>query len=298
MIKADGLQRFLAFAGCALLVAAPVGRRWLRQRRSGSALVIFTPLPGWKPTWRVRANRFAGQDHARIHPINRDLLDDAKRWAEGVNDVQGIIDHLYQDAQDLEFDAEKTSVFISAPWCVAWAIGAPFEHYSNLRVYEQYPDHGQGFFVACDLRRDKKAEVSEGEWRLVRGSSEDLAQTSLSRAIVLKLGSHDLVPDALASARSLGVERVLRIEETYDTPGYLDPTTENFDRVSCEAFSAMKAFVDKERRASGHPELIFYVYASLPVSVAFVLGAFLGLGMFRLMHWDHASRKYVEAHFG
>jgi hypothetical protein len=269
-------------------------------------------LPGWRTGWDVRAIEFARRSHSAVFPVRTEFSTSPAAWGGDIRSVNELVDYLFTDAQQFGFDPGRVSIFLAAPWWAAWALGVPFGHHTNLLVhetrrpprsavvdgvdvYDQYSDHSLGFFISGRLRRDMKVEVVGRT--LIKTRVEEVGQAAGqgTRAIVLKLGSHDLVPQAKTFAEQEGASRVLIVEETYDTPGYLDQSTANFERLSTEVFSAIKAFIDHEREYSGERKLSFLVYASMPVSTAFLLGAHLSVGThFRLMHWDDRNDQYIE----
>jgi len=311
LLKWPGIQQVLALVGLVFLIMVPFLRRWNRKR-SGTAVVVWVHFPEWGTGWDLRAIEFADRTHASVFPVRKPLQVAPSSWPEVVKSVRVLLDYLFREAQPFGFDPGRVSMFVAAPWWVSWAIGAPFGHHTNLDVYDgerspeqllaggidvydQYSDHSEGFFLAGHLQRDRKTEVDHRD--LVSTKLVDLGgATDNLRAIVLKLGSHDLVPDAVLSARKKGAVRALVVEERYASPGYLHQTTANFERLAAEVFTAVKEFLDTERRVSEGERLTFMVYASLPVSVAFLLGAHLSVGTdFVLMHWDDPNQQYVEA---
>lgn len=284
----------LALVGVLMLMVAPVLRRWQRRRRSGSAVVISVALPSFTQGWEGRAREFARSRYLKVFPYRRTLPAAAGQWSAGMGDVNGHLKYLFDNPSDQEFDPGRASIFVSAPWCVAWAIAAPFQHYVNWGVYQETASH-TGFFLASALRRDGKVEIGPDERTLISEEVNELGGGAAVRAIALKLGGHWLVADAERSARALGAERLLVVHERYATSGFIEETYDAFDLLCRQVYSSLKGFVDSERRSNAGTSLSFLVYASMPVSVAFTLGAYLGLGSFRLMHWNGEDQEYVVA---
>lgn len=298
----SGHQRALAYGGILALLAAPIWRWGARKRFNGSAVILSLPTPAFTGGWEERARRHAARGFLRHFVYQRPLGADATQWSAGVLEVINHLRYLIANPADTGFDRNEPSILVSAPWPVAWALAAPWEQQIMWDVYQLHHDQ-HAFFKAMTVRRAMRVDVPATDRSLITHEICDLGPASNVRAVVLELGGHRISAHAQKAATASGAARALIVRGNYPREGLSDESTEIFERLCAETYSAVKDFVDAEQApaANSSPASTyeFLVYGNPPVSIAFGLGSYLGRGTnFRLFHWVDDRKTYIEADVG
>lgn len=308
----------LGILGAVVLVVGVWARLRATAANRGTAFLVSAPLDGqeWSPgavLWLQGATRFAGRGFRQVKTINRTLPNDPGQWGAGLSYLKGMLG-LYVEGLTDGSARDELSVLLTAPLPISWALGTLFGQYSSVNVYQKSlaaPSLGgrEEFFLAIrwhgglrwgmpsetpapveevaelarKLAADEPVRLPDVACTVERLCEPDVGEDERC-AVVLNLAHRNVVADALSDAKARGLHRALVVKRSSAEPYQEQP--EYFERIVCQAGSLVRAF-------NAEPAEL-WVYQSLPVSVAFSLGAFLNPpDRFHFMHY--CNGVYEEA---
>lgn len=292
------------------LVSIVLGSAWkIRDelRREGLCLVIYAPVgEEWStvgPRWLARTERFSSHLARSTATVTRELPPDPSQWNSGVRDLRVLTNHHLREEARRSASAGRLNVLLSVPWSVAWSLGSDVKYEITFDLYQPpvQEDHAERepFFRSIrwvSALRGTFPPPPEGD---VIDSLRDHL-TGFNPAVILDLGRDTTIrPDALrdAKARGVGEYLVIALEGRFEreVPASREVYETLLRRVATEAGAFLREVGMKGVESDPPASPRTLVYASLPVSVAFALGAALGHHRFTFMHWVNSSRTYEEA---